>query len=459
LAAPTNVRVESNSITSATLNWSYSGSNPIDVYRALHGGSYTRITDGSTQVAPGTTTYTDTTAVTATYYDYKLSDDVGSTFSSVVSVTTQACGQPPSQFSDTVLPRSGDQVTSQDFNDLSQRVENNLVRFTDPEGRVCIACVDTNGALVIDCVNYANCDTVQVDVTQDINSISMPNCTNDIKQIDFMIPPSTTRKICGWPGGGGFTGDECFQAPLSGGSAGRTYSVGTSGGKANPTQAGSRPGYPPAARSGGGGSRGGSDCTCVPNGNGGLTIKSCTANNSLGCSGTKSLTLIACGGRTPYTWSHTGSVVLSATTGTKITVTPPTNSGSGVSGVAYEIDGYQCSVVFTGAGNCGSVGVVAVNKSVTYGCNDQVLTCQTGSSIGACSPTVPAITSMPCAGGTGCSFPACNDGGMGDLLTAQCDARTAGMISNGCSPCGLQAGATVSVTDALGVVTTIVLRA
>jgi hypothetical protein len=40
-----------------------------------------------------------------------------------------------------------------------------------------------------------------------------------------------------------------------------------------------------------------------------------------------------------------------------------------------------------------------------------------------------------------------------------CDTRTAGMISNGCNPCGLQAGATVTVTDALGTQVTIVLKA
>jgi len=40
-----------------------------------------------------------------------------------------------------------------------------------------------------------------------------------------------------------------------------------------------------------------------------------------------------------------------------------------------------------------------------------------------------------------------------------CDLRTAPMIAAGCAPCGLNAGATVSVTDANGVVATIILKA
>jgi len=40
-----------------------------------------------------------------------------------------------------------------------------------------------------------------------------------------------------------------------------------------------------------------------------------------------------------------------------------------------------------------------------------------------------------------------------------CDTRSAGMISNGCAPCGLQSGSTVTVTDSLGAQATIIVRA
>jgi hypothetical protein len=39
-----------------------------------------------------------------------------------------------------------------------------------------------------------------------------------------------------------------------------------------------------------------------------------------------------------------------------------------------------------------------------------------------------------------------------------CDRRSAGMIAAGCKPCGVQSGSTVTVEDALGTQTTIVLR-
>jgi hypothetical protein len=38
------------------------------------------------------------------------------------------------------------------------------------------------------------------------------------------------------------------------------------------------------------------------------------------------------------------------------------------------------------------------------------------------------------------------------------DKRTAQMITDGCNPCGLQAGSTVTVTDSLGTQVTIILR-
>lgn len=465
MAAPTNVRVEAQSLTSAILRWSYGGTNSIAVYRSTDGSSYSEVTStaANTRVLSGTTTYTDTTLTTGTKYWYKLSDDNGSTFSSAVTVYAMFC--PSAQSGNTLqMPQaSGDQPTSDEFNELSQKVEAGLNVFKSASGQTCVACI-SDGALVIDCINYDGCDQIDVTVDQDVNSISLPNCDDAIKQINFIVPPSATRKICGFPKGMGFSGDECFQAPISGGTSGTTMSVGTRGGDGK--QAQSKQGV--RGGGGGGGGAGGSGCTCVPGANGELTIKSCNSNNSLNCSSSKSLRLIACGGKAPYTWSKTGSVQLSATTGPSTTVTPPTNSGSGVAGDAYTmliatcapgtatvdvaVDTYSCADVKTGTCASGGTG--------PFNCPDagHQITC---SSLPKCKGTNTEPGNCNCGGG---SFPGttgvspctyCNASANGTV----CDKRTATMISNGCTPCGLQAGATVTVTDALGTQTTIVLRA
>src|SRR6266487_2436888 len=105
MAAPTNVRVESNSISTTTLRWSYSGANPIAVYRSTDGSSYSEITTAETRPAAGTTSYEDTGLSGGTKYWYKLSDDFGSTFSSVVTVWTHGCATPATGGDGFSLPR------------------------------------------------------------------------------------------------------------------------------------------------------------------------------------------------------------------------------------------------------------------------------------------------------------------------------------------------------------------
>jgi len=460
MAAPTNVRVESNSISAATLNWTYGGTNGIAIYRAPHGGAYAEITDSSTRPAPGTTTYTDETVVAGTFYDYKLSDDLGSTFSSVVSVVIQVCIPTTGSTQSTSgpgLPQFIDQtdVNPQSLQQLSQQLEATINTQANAATN-CTPC-STNGALVLDCTD--GCFNFQVNVTEDINSISIVGCDQASGGINFIVPPGATRKICGFPAGFGFSGDECFRASISGGTNGRT--IGTSfSGKASKA-ASSKPGYSPGG--GGGAGAGGAACVCTPNGINKLTIKCCDSGGkcSLGCSGSKKLTVLGCGGLPPYTWAITGTATLNKTDGPVVTVTPPTNSGSGVAGNAYQISGYNCNACFTGAGNCAAV---AVDKKVIYGCNDQVITCGDSSTTDVCSPSTPSAASMNChdgacgAGQPVCSVPACPDDGMGDLVTSQCDARTAGMISNGCKPCGLSAGDILTLTDAAGKSVTKVFR-
>ena len=204
----------------------------------------------------------------------------------------------------------------------------------------------------------------------------------------------------------------------------------------------------------------GASCTCVPTANGGLTIKSCTPNNSLGCSGAKSLTLKACGGLGPYTWSNTGSVVLSASSGSTTTVTPPTNSGSAVAGTAYHVACYICDGASCSGGVCSSVGwtTLAVGCADVFNSGNCFLP-----NTQACNTPAASALNQCCNNNTQvCTDPgaACTDyRSTCQGVTTMCDVRTAPMIAAGCNPCGLQQGATVSVTDSLGTVATIILRA
>ena len=455
MAAPTNVRVESNSLTTATLRWTYAGTNNIDVYRSTDGAIYTRITDGATNITPGTTSYIDTSLEVGTKYWYKLSDDVGSTFSSVVTVVTQSCLPPAGSLDTFSLPRMSppdpeSEFDIDTFNNLAERVENILGgRLLAPD--VCIVC-PTDGAIVLNCAGH--CREWIIIADEDINSISVQYCDEGSGTIEFIIPPNVTRRITGWPDGFGASGDE---PSVVSGSDGRTMTVPSSptGGKAKPTS--SRPGTGSGIGSGGGSGGSGCNCTAI---NGALTIKSCNANNSLNCTSTKSLQLIACGGRGPYTWSKTGSISISKTTGTSTIVTPPANSGSGVAGHAYSIGRWhRCS----GGSN--------QTHWTEYGCNDQVTTATQRTDSNDAFLTAPpgcegfltasdfAIpitdhTNPSCTPNCdGCPNPTLNSHG-----SDACDARSAGMISSGCAPCGLQSGATVTVTDAIGVQTTIIVR-
>lgn len=482
MAAPTNVRVEAESQTTVRLRWTYSGSLLVVVYQSVDGSSYSTV---PIQPALNATEFEVTGLSTGTKYWFKLSDDGGSTFSSVVTVLTHACPVDGSDLSESALPRANDTVTADEFNELALKIEGSLSKVTKPDEGSCVACIEDN-ALVFDCFEYDGCNRVTVNVDQDINSISLPNCDGSDVLIDFIVPPNETVGICGWPAGMGFTGDECFQAPISGGSAGKsvTAQIGrgltsSSSGKSIPRTA--NRGGNNGRRGGGGtggGAGGGASCMCVPGSKGELVIKSCNANNSLNCSSTKSLKLIACGGQGPYSWSKTGSVVLSATTGSTTTVTPPANTGSGTAGTAYTaVKSYgYCG---SSSPNCGpGCGPLAAVTWTEYGCNDNVISSGSADDVGdptGCGASFDgACVDGPCTdcvnGNCRVGFGHCSgsvvfpsSASAAALLTpvtggTVCDKRTAPMISAGCVPCGLNAGSTVSVTDAVGTVVTIVLR-
>ena len=460
MALATSVRVEATSTSTAVLRWSYAGTTAIGIWRSIDGASYSEVTTEPDRVAVGTTSYTDEDLSPATKYWYKLSDDAGSTFSSVVTVWTHVCLDNPDGSDVFALPRfsgeSDPNEVSASLDEMAQRIEEVLgTRVMEPQQ--CSTC-PIDGALVINCAS--GCKEWIVVADQDINSISMQWCDGGDTHIDFVIPPNTTRQICGFSGSFGFSGDECFSAPIVAGAYGRTVSVGGSGAqgnKANPGAIASMPGYGGGTGRGGGG--GGGGCNCTPSGQGvrNLTIKSCNANNSLDCSSTKSLQLKACGGIGPYTWSKTGSVVLSTTTGPSTTVTPPTNSGSAVAGTAYIKYGGQCQAFGGAAVACNGTPFQIAIFSSNFGCNDQVLTA-CGAVFTESCPCSGNCTATPIVLGLG-SCGAITTCGNGGFCTSSCDARTAAMITANCNPCGSQSGATVSVTDSIGTVTTVILRA
>lgn len=169
-----------------------------------------------------------------------------------------------------------------------------------------------------------------------------------------------------------------------------------------------------------------------------------------------------------YSWSITGPN-LSTTEGV-LTVTgvnkqnvqlkPPTNTGSGVAGVAYDKHGS----VFT----TGCVEFTNCSQRVDYGCNNQVLGAPNpaghgphpGAPIGLCAGVVfgspqclPLCNCVPCDCGNG-SFDAANRFG------ASFDLRTQEMIDAGCRPCVVEMqGVTVTVTDAAGASATNTVKA
>ena len=472
MAAPANVRVESNSTSTTILRWTYAGAAAIAVYRSTDGSSYSEITTttagGVARVPVGTLEFTDATVAQGVKYWYKLSDDVGSTFSSVVIVVTQTCVVPSRVAGDNTSPLTDVSVTQ--LEDMRIRLEEGI----EDAGKVpqpCLVC-PVDGAVVIDC--SGDCKSFVIVVTEDINSMSMNWCEETDPPITLLVPPGTTRRICGFPAGFGASGDECFQAPISGGASGRSV----------PLRGSSKPGVQPATPTGGGGKYG-PGCSCVPNGAGDLKIQSCNPNNSLKCSTTKSLNVIACGGVGPYLWSVSGAARFKEVTdtghpdglhtsveGPRATLVPPANTGSGVAGTAYE----KRLLVLAF-----SAGTVAQAFTARYGCNDAFIsatlpvsscTCNGGS----CPATFFAASGLDgsdikcdSAGGTcaqtcGGSYTGgqcCpgTDAALAALASKSFDVRTAPMISGGCNPCGLSGGTIVTVTDATGASVSIVLTA
>ena len=457
MAAIADLTVESTAPTVVEVDWTDNG-EVNTLYRAPFGGAYT-----SLATVTGLATYSNTTAVTETRYQYKITSGVSGD-SNVDDVVAQTCATDTREPEDLTLPSfEGDEQQDDLLNQMARDLEGFVnTRLANPDP--CATCV-TNGAITIDC---SRCTDFNVTVTEDINSVSIVNCggSGDSRggegSINFHIPPNTTRKICGFPQTFGFEGGECFDLPgVSGGTAGKTCHVGFMripfiGVEAIPPIGCGRLSGSPG--SGGGG--GGTACDCLPSTPGQLTLACCTTNCSLACATTKSLKLIACGGMPftvgkAYTWAVTGSLTMVVSAdGRSATVTPPTNSGSGVAGEAYRV----CCERVSDIAAC-NVGIESGGANM--GCDDIF---ETGAGDAACTS---AAGSADCCGGT-CTLcttlPACTSSGSGGPVDMQgfaqthgascvtTDTRTAQMITDGCNPCGLAVNTkVVTVTDALSV--------
>lgn len=477
MAAPTSVRVEAQSMTTVILRWSYSGTAAIEIHRSTNGTDYA-VAD---TVFDGETEYTDQDLDPATKYWYKLSDDAGMTFSDVVTVWTHACDETTvgTAFN---LPRfDGEEQQAAELNALAERIEQALgENIIDPDQ--CTVCPE-DGAIVLDCSDGCNSFVVVAD--ENINSISINACGGEGPEITFVIPPGETIEICGWPAGFGFTGDECSQAPIAGGTNGRTVVAGGGAGvgggapvsKRGTQGLGKKKPKKPGKPAGGAGGAGGSDCECVPGAEGQLTIRCCTADCSLACGSTKKLRLRVCGGVGPYSLTHTGSVqftgsaaaadgeTATADPGQIVEIEPPANAGSGEAGTAY-----TKAVCMGTEGHTSGTNHSAALGVANYGCDDAFQACGSPHSTqtsrvetfapAACDGHSGHSTSGGCSGTVDCGA-ICDDNDECECakqLGTLEDRRSAGMISAGCTPCGLETGSVITATDAAGTSVAITLQ-
>lgn len=213
----TNIRVESNSYDTTTIRYSYAGAGAVSLWRSTDNSSFSSIQN--IPAAYGSyPTIVDSTVASATLYYYKLSDDAGSTFTSTYTVKSQVQFQPFEKYQEYItLPVfSGNADVDSATLDL---MRSQLEAYINSDRsasirRNCIVC-PVNGALVLDCADGCFTFTVEAADISDINSISI-NC--EVLEVVFNIPDSggsNPIEICGWELASGYTGDECFQAPIS----------------------------------------------------------------------------------------------------------------------------------------------------------------------------------------------------------------------------------------------------
>lgn len=194
---------------------------------------------------------------------------------------------------------------------------------------------------------------------------------------------------------------------------------------------------------------------------------------SIQCTGAKSITFTAKGGKPPYSWSASAGVLTVGEDGKSATLKPA--PGANVGGTAYTTTltwegraSAGCPNCSQNAFNCGSGAT-----SAAFGCNDNFINFPT--TVLCAEPPPPfeetvycqIILGGECGGGVPCSnVPNC------DALQDACaamqsgkgairDCRTPSMINQGCQPCALQfgsgGGGIVTVRDSQGLAATAVV--
>ena len=204
--------------------------------------------------------------------------------------------------------------------------------------------------------------------------------------------------------------------------------------------------------SGGGSGGSGGDAPSQPlNGSGG----------TMNCfTGQTSVPLVATGGVPPYTWStDRGSITVGDPT-SSATLTPATNTGSGVAGNAY---GKQVKYCCTFTGCVGEIW--KCDGTVAFPCGTgSVPDCGLGAC--ACGSCSGCSNLSGCIDIAGCACrvdPVTRCCGQGTTFSSACaalashgtacDLRSAGMIAAGCNPCAVQfmsGEPVVTVTDSEG---------
>ena len=473
------LEIESISVDSVNLRWldSVDPTDTFEIWRSEDGSNFDQIDT----TAASATTYEDSGLEPETRYWYKVINEAA-VESAEKSVVTQACWTPSATNELAMaLPTSDQEVTSDEFNDAMRRLEA-IIRNQSGENRDCVAC-SVNGALVLNCSE--GCRDFVVDISEDINSISIIGCEGGGPgSVEFEVPAGECYAVCGFPAGFGFSGQECFDTEICGGDDGRGVKVAWSGGSGTGGSSGAAGGFggaagvkantPSGAGSGagigGGGGGGGGTLTITCLKDDGSANSTC----SMHCGTDKAMKFRVNGGRPPYTVSsNVSGATVTKTSSNIYRVTPPANSGSAVAGVAYRKAFVGCDSGALNATICASVG-----------CDDVAISCGShvdipGSECGGSAPCGEAWeNAAPCltigTHGSNCTSGFCSGtpgarigvaqnvcADLGNTLPggATCDARTAGMISSGCAPCGVvMAGSTFSVTDSLGVTVVKVLR-
>jgi hypothetical protein len=394
-------------------------------------------------VAAGLQNYEDTTNLQPqTKYYYSITQDSGSTFSNDVFVYTHACGDSHAAARNQIRNFDGFTVAEEDkLNEFSATTEERLNKTffqgsTASPWDPCIVC-PVEGSIIIDC--NLGCEEFEVRPEEDINSITILGCGDICPPINFLIPPNLDIGICGWPPECNYSGDECFEAPIPGGTRGRRA---TTGGP-------SFGGY-----GGAGGHPGGSNQPECPCPSSTLSIICCEDSNNEcvpQCGESGCIKFRICGGRGPYSVSSTiGSV---------------TGGGGGVYLLCYSSEQVDVpGTAYTKQSICEfGLGATSCRKD-SFGCLGQLLSqgdagdasCADALGLGECTQ---GCTGAGVAARVSHPLPNCEGlPKIGNITLCAtnypqgiCDKRSQNMIDAGCNPCELVLnGAIITVTDATG---------